>query len=66
MSKSSINLSERIFLTVDYWDGHAYIGELKITVGDDGKLQQKKLVELTPEELAELTHVLTKINIREV
>jgi len=66
VSKSSINLSERIFLTVDYWDGHAYIGELAQTIGDDGKLQQKKLVELTPQELAALTHALTKINIKEV
>jgi hypothetical protein len=46
MSKSSTNLSDRIFLTINYNNGTAYIGELS--------KGQKILVELSNRELENL------------
>ena len=46
MSKTSVNISDRLFFTIDYWDGSCCIGELA------GK--QKILVRLTPEETQKL------------
>ena len=66
MSKTTFILGDRLFITVDYWDGHAYIGELDQSRDENGKLYQKKLLELSPEELAALTWVLEEVNIKEV
>ncbi len=61
MSKTSVNLSNRIFFTIDHWDGSAYVGELDQTRDDDGKLEQKKLVTFTKDELAVLISVCHRI-----
>lgn len=50
MSSTSVNLSDRIFFTVEYTNGTAYIGEL------DGK--QKLLCQLNQEELYRLVEFL--------
>ena len=50
MSKSSVNLSDRLFFTVDYFDDSSYIGEL------EGK--QNRLVSFTKEETAALKEAL--------
>jgi hypothetical protein len=50
MSKTSVNLSDRVFFTIDYFDGSAYVGEL------DGK--QKILVRFTPEEFKALAEFM--------
>lgn len=50
MASTSVNLSDRIFFTVCYIDGTAYIGELESS--------QKILVNLTNEELIVLCKFL--------
>ena len=61
MSKTSINLSDRIFFTIDFQNGTAYIGELDQTRNAEGKLEQKKLVTLTQNELMALTGICRRI-----
>jgi hypothetical protein len=46
MAKSSLNLSDRIFFTIDRNDGSGYFGELA--------REQKRILNLTPEELKRL------------
>ena len=50
MSKSSQNLSDRLFVTMSCGDDHVYFGEL------EGK--QKIVLNLTPEETTVLLHFL--------
>ena len=50
MAKTSVNLSERVFFTIDHNDDTAYIGELAGT--------QKRLVTLTADEFRTLAEFL--------
>jgi hypothetical protein len=54
----TFNLSDRVAITINFWDGRStihYVNTPHIV-----------LTYLAPEELAELTNVLIKANIREV
>ena len=54
----TFNLSDRIAITINFWDGRSTIH----TIGTPSIT----LTYLAPEELAELTEVLIEANIREV
>lgn len=57
MAKQSTNISDRLFFTVDYFDGTARIGTLKSP--------QKDLVELTNDELVNMINFLVKHKVLE-
>ena len=54
----TFNLSDRIAITINFWDGRAVIHYVHNP--------HLKIAYLTPAELSELTEVLIEANIREV